>query len=203
MLTKTVNYVNKVYSFLRVGQALRVLQYGFFISLLIMAFTLFLSALNNPWNLKAFAVTSGSMEPAIKTGSLVFTTRADQYLVNDIITFLEGASKRPITHRIVGSQLTTTENNDIQYMYNTKGDVNEEADLTSIKESAITGKVRLSIPYIGYPLLWAKSQLGYIFLIIIPATVIVYSELLNIKSELVSIIKGKKNRGKITTLADI
>ena len=168
-----------------------------------MAFTLFLSAYNNPWDLKAFAVTSGSMEPTIKTGSLVFTTRANQYLVNDIITFLEGVSKRPITHRIVDKQLTASENGDVAYVYNTKGDINEEADLNSIKESVITGKVRFSFPYIGYPLLWAKSQIGYIFLIIIPATVIIYSEILNIKSELISIIKNRRNRGKITTLADI
>jgi len=181
---------------------LKTFQYVLLASLFALAATLFLSAFHNPWDLKAFAVTSGSMEPTIKTGSLVFTTIADEYLVNDVITFLEGASKRPITHRIVDRQLVASPEGDVAYVYSTKGDVNEEADLNSVKESAVTGKVRLSIPYIGYPLLWARSQLGYIFLIVIPATIVIYSEMLNIKAELVSIIKNRKNRGRITSLAD-
>lgn len=189
---------------LATSKTFKVLQYGVLALFMFLAVILFISAYNNnPWGLKAFAVTSGSMEPTIKTGSLVFTTKARQYRTNDIITFQQGSSKRSITHRIINSKIVPAKDGDIDYIYETKGDVNEEADFATVQPSEVTGKVLLAIPFIGYPLLWAKTQKGYIFLIIIPATIIIYSEFLNIKSELASIIKNRKKKGKITTLADI
>ncbi|MFC1722166.1 signal peptidase I, partial [Patescibacteria group bacterium] len=86
---------------------LKTIQYGILTLLLILALVLFTSAYKgNPWGLRSFAVTSGSMEPTIKTGSLVFTTKANYYEINDIITFQQGSSKRAITHRIINSKIT-------------------------------------------------------------------------------------------------
>jgi signal peptidase len=142
------------------------------------------------------------MEPAVKVGSLVFTTAPGGYGVGDIVTFQPDSSHHTTTHRIVDSKLEASADNDVEFVYTTKGDANEDPDINTIRETAVLGKVRLTIPYLGYPLLWAKTQKGYIFLIIVPSTVVVYSELLNIKSELISLVDKRKNKGKITTLAD-
>jgi len=45
-----------------------------------------MSVLGIPQGLRTFVVQSGSMEPAIKTGSLVFVKPQSDYQVSDIIT---------------------------------------------------------------------------------------------------------------------
>jgi len=55
------------------------------------------------------------------------------------------------------------------------------------------GKVELSIPFVGYPIAFAKTLPGLIVLIIVPGTIIVYNELLNIKKEIIELLKKKKD----------
>lgn len=87
-------------------------------------------------------VESGSMEPAIKTGSVIATIPRDSYAVGDVVTF-EGTSINPMptTHRIVAVEGTE---------FVTKGDANEEADYRRISESEVIGKVFLDVPYAGH-----------------------------------------------------
>lgn len=128
------------------------------------------------YSLKAFVVQSGSMEPAIKAGSVAVTLKVPEYSRGDIITFSAmGDNKNLVTHRIY-----TKEGNE----YITKGDANEEADQLNVKDKQIVGKVVFSIPYIGYLVDFGKKPYGFILVVIIPATILVYEELKRIKDEL-------------------
>lgn len=137
-------------------------------------------------DISIFSVQSGSMEPTIKTGSIIVSKAQDIYTKEDIITFEAGENKETvITHRIFSI------NND---EITTKGDANNVPDGTKIKKDQIIGKTVFSIPYIGYPFIFAQTQLGFILLIIIPATLIVSSELRVVKEELQKFFKKKDEK---------
>lgn len=158
------------------------------VALVVIATFTTLSALKLPNSYKLMIVLSGSMEPKIHTGSVVFVKPSDNYFKGDIITFSDGQTETPTTHRIQEIQ-----NKDGQNIYITKGDANSGVDTTETKKDQIIGKTLFSIPYIGYAVNFAKTQLGLIILIIIPAVIIIYSEFLSIKSEIVRLIKKKKD----------
>lgn len=152
----------------------------FLISLLLLVTTFFLfSQLNFPGNYKILLVQSGSMSPAINTGDLVVVKPVSKYQKGDIVTFLS-KEKINITHRIVSIQ-----GNQI----NTKGDANQVNDQDFIEKSQILGKVFYNIPNFGYIVLFAKSIPGLITLIIIPATIIIYQEFIQIKNNFIKISK--------------
>lgn len=159
---------------------------------LILAFLFFvagftaITTLNLPGNYKLFVVMSGSMEPTIKTGSVVVIKPQKDYFNGDVITFQDPTkSKNTTTHRIV-------EASDSAYL--TKGDANKTSDMSEIRKSQILGKQILSVPFIGYVINFAKTQTGLIILIVIPAVIIVYNELLNIKNEAKKLILERRKR---------
>lgn len=148
-------------------------------------------------NYKIYAVMSGSMEPKIKTGSIVFSKPAVNYRENDIVTFFSKTDKKETTtHRIIGK----SEQNG-QAIFETKGDANPSVDSNKLNEKDIVGREFLSIPYIGYPLRYIKTLPGLLLIIIIPSTIMIYEETRKIHREVKAQIeqrrKKKKTRGKI------
>ncbi len=122
--------------------------------------------------MRAFTVQSGSMSPAIFTGSVTFVTPAPSYRVGDIITFRSQGQAEYITHRIVevqGSGSAVT--------YRTKGDANQVADSYLVPHIGVVGKVRLDIPLLGFTLNFVKTPLGLTLIILIPSVIIIYEEL--------------------------
>lgn len=123
-------------------------------------------------------VKSGSMEPAIPTGSLVVikpdvTTYGAKYNVGEVVTFgPDTAREIPTTHRVTA--ITRDENN--QFVYTTKGDANEEQDPNPVPAADVIGQVVLHVPYAGYILDFAKKPLGFALLIGIPAAAIMLDE---------------------------
>jgi len=97
-------------------------------------------------NIKLFIVLSGSMEPVIKTGSLIFTKPESVYKQGDIVTFNDSQSNIPTTHRIT----------EINNLITTKGDANNISDFQKITKDKIIGKTFFSIPYIGYLISYLK-----------------------------------------------
>ncbi len=93
-----------------------------------------------------FVVLSGSMEPAIPTGSLIFTFQDEQILTGDIITFQK--KDAIITHRVIGQT---------QDRYMTKGDANSLVDAGTVSMTQIIGKVFFHIPYLGYLITFLQS----------------------------------------------
>src|SRR3990172_1943310 len=131
---------------------------------------------------KAYIVQSGSMAPAIKVGSIVIAQKSLNYLPNEVITFKNTAyDKNPTTHRIQFKNYPEGVNNPPEYL--TAGDANEEFDRNSVKDGQIVGKVVFTLPYAGYIASFAKDPRGFILMVVVPATIIIYEELKFLKRE--------------------
>ena len=138
-------------------------------------------------NFKVLTVLSGSMEPDIKTGSIIVIKPAENYQVGDVITFGKTAAT-PTTHRIENMEVIEG-----KILYITKGDANNAPDNRKVTEQDIIGKVLFSIPYLGYAVDAVKKPFGFMLIIIIPAAIIVYDELKKVRSEITK-MKDKKKK---------
>lgn len=152
---------------------------GIFVSILFLA-GLFVASHHDLIDFyKPYVVLSGSMEPALPTGSVVLIRpKLFGYAQGDIITFKQG-KQNVVTHRVHQFQQV---DNDIAYI--TKGDANEEADQGVVEKGQVLGAVNYSIPYLGYLVKFSQTPQGFILFVIIPATIIVYEELKNIRQEI-------------------
>lgn len=131
-------------------------------------------------NYKIMVVQSGSMEPVIKTGSIVMIKPMQDYKIGDIISFDQiTRDKTPITHRIYDIKVTEG-----QPIYITKGDANNAPDTREIQKKDVLGKVLFSIPFIGYAVDFAKKPLGFAIMILIPAGAIIGDEIKKIFKEI-------------------
>lgn len=134
-----------------------------------------------------FVVLSGSMEPAIGTGSVVIVQKASNtFSVGDVITFKRSGGD-PVTHRVV---TVKTENGET--FYETKGDANTTPDANLVKHSQVLGSVVWNVPHVGKFIALGKTPAGFILMVIIPATLVVYEELRSVKKELVKTLKKSK-----------
>lgn len=133
--------------------------------------------------LQIYTVQSGSMEPVIQTGSVIFVLPFSSYSVGDIVTRQNQSSTITVTHRIV-------EQTDQGFV--TKGDANDAEDPTPLTPSGIVGKYLFQIPYLGYPIAYARTAQGLILLIIIPALFVIFDEATNINKELKNLKKKKQ-----------
>jgi len=146
----------------------------------VVASLLIVSVLPIPGNIKSYVVLSGSMEPSIKTGSVVFIKPDSLYKQGDVITFGQSSkTQAPITHRIIETKVV----NGTQ-VFMTKGDANNTADIAQIPKSDIQGKVFLTIPFLGYAVNFAKTRNGFILIILIPAVYIIIEQIIKIVKEL-------------------
>lgn len=157
----------------------KILYYIFFAAIIIIALGVIAPLLPIPGNYQILTVLSGSMELAIRTGSVVAVKPADDYKIGDIITFGESArTKTPTTHRI--HDMKIQEGNPI---YMTKGDANNAPDSKEITNKDIIGKVLFSVPYAGYAIDTARKPWGFALIIIVPAAVLVGDEFRKIWKE--------------------
>ena len=93
-----------------------------------------------------YTVISGSMEPAIATGSLVYVRHVEPEAVvaKEVIAYYGGRDRDSvITHRVV-------ENNVSDREFITKGDANSANDMTPGPYHNLLGCVEVTIPSLGY-----------------------------------------------------
>ena len=172
---------------------LKTLYYIFFGALILVALVVAVSAFPAKGNIQIKVVESGSMEPKIKTGSVVLIKPEAKYAVGEIITFDsdfkdERGAKVPITHRVIEVK---TENNLVTYL--TKGDANEESDGQIILARKVIGKVLFDVPYVGYAIDTAKKPYGFLALILIPALILIGEQTQNIWREVKKMRAVKKD----------
>lgn len=92
-----------------------------------------------------YTVVSGSMEPAVPTGSLVYIKYVEpkEIVEGDVIAFYgSDADGSIITHRVVSNSSAMGE-------FITKGDANEDNDMNPVTYNQYMGKMVRSIPKIG------------------------------------------------------
>lgn len=113
-------------------------------------------------------VLSGSMEPGIRTGSIVAIKPGgdmNRFQTGDIITFMN-PDHMLITHRIVDAAVNTALG---EAVYITKGDNNDAADSATVSSTNVVGQYTgVTIPYVGYVMNFAVSKAGSVMLMIIP-----------------------------------
>ena len=155
------------------------ISYYTFVTLIVCLGILLLLSSFPKTNIGVKIVQSGSMEPAIKTGSIVVIHQKTNYQVGDIITFFFNYRDTvPTTHRITE---VSTEDGEVRYQ--TKGDANESQDPQLIEKEVVIGKVLFSVPYVGYILDFAKKPLGFTLIIGLPAAFVIFDEILKINAE--------------------
>lgn len=153
---------------------------------------LLVSAFPITGNIRIMIVQSGSMEPAIHTGSLVVSKPAAEYAIDDIITFNDGSGKQaPTTHRIIE---INNDNGAITYI--TKGDANNGRDRKGARPKNVIGKVLFSVPYLGYIVDFIKKPLGFFLVALIPALLIISEEAKKIWQEIKKIKKKRISDNK-------
>jgi signal peptidase len=154
------------------------------------------TAITRAWsgtNLPIAAVASGSMEPTIPTGSLIFIQKvsgadlvAGPEPVGNVVVFYWPGTKitdywirtvydpAPWSHRAIAKQ----EINGTYYIL-TKGDANLNPDenpndvSTWIPMSNVIGRVVWYIPYLGYLFLWSNNPFVIVAIIIILLIIII------------------------------
>jgi signal peptidase len=134
---------------------------------------------------QSYVVLSGSMEPAISPGDVVFAYETDPAAISegDVITFRRGSGEIPVTHRVVEVLDVSGE----ETAFRTRGDANGNPDAAPVSASNVIGRVPtvslpvvgpvlVHVPYLGYLVEIAGTQYGYLALIVLPVVLLITSE---------------------------
>ena len=120
-----------------------------------------------------YTVISGSMEPEIPVGSLVFVKYEfpSEIKEKDVIAFYGGKDSNAIvTHRVV-------ENRQFMGDFITKGDANDENDMNPVEYDNLIGRVEYSVPYVGTAAQYLTGPQGKFAAIGVIVAAIIFSAL--------------------------
>ena len=143
--------------------------------------------------LKVLNVATGSMSPAIPTGSLVLVHRVPyaQIKVGDVITYVNPRNaKQTITHRVVEKTIYQA----VPALI-TKGDANSSND-ELILGGNVVGKVMFHAPKIGSALSWIRTPIALVLLVFIPGLFIVIDEIQLLLSKLIEDDRHRREKPK-------
>ncbi len=119
---------------------------------------------------EAYDVVSGSMEPAIPIGSVVYVGTAEPENVQpgEIIAFYSNGVV--VTHRVI-------ENRFVVGRFITKGDANAENDVNPVAYNEFIGVVKYHIPMLGNYLMIFSKQVTKIYLLCLAACGVMFNML--------------------------
>ena len=155
-------------------QIFKILEWIIFLTLIFILFLVASPLLPTKTYISTHVVSTGSMEPEIITGSVVFSTlKSEEVNKGDIVVF-----KSPDNQEITVIHRVKDINGD---EYTTKGDNNENEDSWTLFKSNILGTVIFTIPYLGYAIDFMKTPLGFGLVLGIPALILIISFIKRIK----------------------
>ena len=137
------------------------------------------------------SIRSSSMSPALDTGGLVITRPVNPYSIKigDIIAYYPPSTPDTlVVHRVAGID------NGSPLSFLTKGDANKSLDAYLLPAEAVVGQGKFYVPWAGYLVGFAKSFLGFVILLAIPGTIILYLELNKLWTLLSTKIKKRTAR---------
>lgn len=107
---------------------------------------------------EVYEVVSGSMEPEIPVGSVIYVKSAEPEEIGtgDIIAFQKNGSV--ITHRVVENRLEERE-------FITKGDANRTEDMTPVAYESLVGKEAFHIPRVGFLMTVLAGTAGKVYVV--------------------------------------
>jgi signal peptidase I len=125
-------------------------------------------------------VISGSMEPAIQTGSVVIVRPVvpDTIRKGDVIMYSSPDKTSLTTHRVFSVAYEPS----LQFI--TKGDANNNSDVIPINPDQIVGIVAFTLPYLGLLAQFIKTPFGFTLFLLIPAVILIGREMLDLWREM-------------------
>ena len=125
-------------------------------------------------------VLSGSMEPALHTGSVVGVEpiKPEDIRTGDIVMYSSPDKTTLITHRVVDIE------NSPGLQFITKGDANKNPDIMPVQPDQIVGIVAFTIPFVGYLTLFVRTPMGFILIFLVPAVILIGSEVFHLWDEM-------------------
>lgn len=166
-----------------------------------------------------FSVISGSMEPTIPTGSMLFagSFNVAELEEGDVITYQKASDENTqpsiITHRIyeinsfeqqreyTAEEIEGQEAEPVMvYEITTKGDANEDPDNYTVYPGEILGLYQWHVPQLGYLINFIQSPRGFISFVIIPGMILIIWEsvslILNVREWLEQRKTGSTKKAK-------
>jgi signal peptidase len=127
-----------------------------------------------------YVIVSGSMEPTIPVGSVIYdeVVPVDDIKVGDIITFVpppEFGVDDPVTHRVVqATVIDNTGSNPGDRLFRTKGDANEDLDpWQMVLDGPDQARVAHHIPYVGYAYIALQVRWVQVLVIVVPSVALI------------------------------
>ena len=129
-----------------------------------------------------YVIISGSMEPTLPVGSVVYdeVVPVADLEVGDIITFVpppEFDIDDPVTHRIVQILEVGDDVEGVpagERLFRTKGDANEDVDpWRMVLDGDEQGRVAHHIPYVGYVYMALQVRWVQLLVIVVPALALI------------------------------
>lgn len=119
-------------------------------------------------------ITNGSMEPAIRTGSVAVFTQDPPGVVSrgDIVVFHQPDGTR-VMHRVAS---ITADGKSLV----TKGDANRTADPDPISVGVVEGEFLFSLPYLGYMATWVREPAGFSLVVAAPGVIVIMLSVISI-----------------------
>ncbi len=132
-------------------------------------------------------VSSGSMEPELKTGSLVITRPVEpqEVVVGDIIVFSPNGvtlGENEVTHRVIGIEEASP------LYFKKKGDANDNPDPFTVPARNLVGRICFKAHYVGYIAGFLKTPWGFLLGLVIPGLILITMYITSIRRML------RKNR---------
>jgi len=118
----------------------------------------------------SLVVMSGSMSPALRVGDVVVERplRPSDVRVGDVVTFRDpDRAGRLLTHRVRHVRISGT-----RAEFETKGDANNTPEQWSIPVDGHLSRVVYRVPMLGYALVWMRSAMGRMLLVVMPVLVL-------------------------------
>lgn len=154
----------------------------------------------------SYVVLSGSMEPAIQPGDVVFVYSVDPAEIEPgtVITYSTAGAKIPTTHRVV--ETVPLDTNPVSTGFVTMGDANEDPDQAVVQPGDVLGVVPsaslpflgetvLRLPLMGHVVLFANTGMGFAFLVGLPLALFILNEVF-------AMARGTRASGTDAKIAD-
>jgi len=132
---------------------------------------------------RTFVIVTSSMKPSLEIGDVILVKkmRANKIKIGDIITYQ--GMESDFKDKIVTHKVKNIIEEDSKKIFYTKGITNNSVD-PAVYEEQIYGKVIYKFKILSFLSKIVRSKFGYVFLILIPLSLIFVKEMINIKKAL-------------------
>ncbi len=177
----------------------KIFEWLIFVLLIFFGFVVMSPLLPTKKIILTYIVSSGSMEPAIQTGSIAFAKpiKYDQVKPHDIITFVSPKNKKQtILHRV----LKIKKDKFGSLSFATKGDNNNTKDSWLVPQISLQGKYLFSIPLLGHIAAFIKQPLGFILMIAAPSLFIIILQIKTIRDGINEEVEKRIKKARLGNL---